>query len=101
MPRAGIGVGLALCIIAQAPFFASNALADSAADLIQDIKAHIQTCGPVGPDTHPSTQLCTNEQAQLVKRQTDLNLSNDDINKQIKTRGSIGGWYPTPIPRPK
>jgi hypothetical protein len=94
MTKTGIGLALALCIIAQAPFFASSAFADSEADLIQDIKAHVQICGPVGPDTHHSTQLCANEQAQLIKRQMALHLSNADIQKQLATRGHINPWNP-------
>ena len=98
MPKTGrMGLALGFCLIAQGPFFASSALADSAVDLIQDIKAHVQTCGPVGANTQPPNQQCANEQAALVQRQIALHLSNADIGKRMATRGIIG-WGPPGIP---
>jgi gas vesicle protein len=63
---------------------ASPAQADA---LIEDIKAHKQTCDKVDASQTALIQQCANEQAALVARQQKLGISDDTVNGKLKTRG--------------
>lgn len=97
----GIKIALASCLISIGLSLPSAAQSDTRLQsLIKDIKTYIRQCGSVEPNTPPPSKKCANEQAQLVRRQVELHLRNEDVNAKLgeptKTRGPTydGGWYP-------
>ncbi len=92
-----IKIVVALCLASTGTLLPSAAQSDDKDTLVQylvdDIKIYVQECGPVKPNTHPASQKCANEQAQLVRRQVELHLSNADVNAKLSGRGP-GGWHP-------
>jgi hypothetical protein len=61
--------------------------------LAQDISAYFERCKDVhGSPPTPLSRSCANERGELLRRQHDLQVSDAEINAQLRGRGGFGRW---------